>query len=110
MNLPKQTKCKRNLERLEPNNKISLIADLEKNSKSSNQSPSAQDREEMADKTASDNSEMSDNQANKQEMPVGEMDKCSSSNRINYRYHLYCLVLSFIIVHLIYRYLGFLFP
>lgn len=46
----------------------------------------------------------------REEIPVGEMGKCSFSPSINYRYQLYCLVLSFIMVHIIYYYLGFLFP
>ena len=60
---------------------------------------------EMADKkTASNPLSASD----EQDKPVGE--PCGCPNRINYRYHLYCLVLSLVMVHLIYHYLGFLFP
>lgn len=107
MNLPKQTRCKLNLieavESPEQINLVPLITVLESFSKRTNRSDGTI---QMADKK----SEPLETPDRKKEIPVGEMDKCSASGRTNYRYHLYCLVLSFIMVHLIYRYLSFLFP
>lgn len=116
VNLPKKTKCKLNpidaVQSLEQINQISLITALESLSKRKNRTSTndVQQRERdikiKMDGKKNESLEMPD----KKEIPVAEMNQCSASNRINYRYHLYCLVLSLILVHLIYRYLDFLFP
>ena len=120
INLPKQTKCKLNLitafESLDKDNTIPLITDLENFSKKLNYSFNSVAEHhrnylnEMATKKKSSAAVKNQQQPNKDEIPLGEMNKCSSGRSINYRYHIYCFVLSFVMVHIIYYYLGFLFP
>lgn len=111
--MPKQTKCKLDLISTfegQDKNKQSLFNDLENLGKLLNYSFAKINQNhrnylEMTNKKKSLGTI-------KDEIPLGEMNKCSSSlpsQKISYKYHLYCLVLSFIMVHIIYYYLGFLF-